>query len=544
MFRRGQADGDSPCPSWQRAKVHCSAFEKDLFDDNDRQLSTSGPWYVVRIRPLEFVTRFQSGQNWFLASTRGSTVAMPADSNQTIDKTVQGLRQLQLLPEYRSDANDVVREFYEPCLERCQLYRRAVGYFTSSGLAAAARGITPFIAGSGTMQLVASPAIAPDDQDAIKRGYEARRDAIAKSLLRELAKAEDAATRDRLGYLAWLIAEERLEIQIALPVAPNGELRDGIYHEKLGIFEDALNDRVAFSGSANETAGGLVDNFESIDVFWSWDDHHGRVARKLANFDRLWKNETNGVEIYEFPDAVKKQLLTLKPASHPGKPPPQPVPPVSNKWRHQDEAVAAFLARECGVLEMATGTGKTRTALRIVKTLIEKNQIDSVIIAVDGNDLLDQWYLQIAPLCGLLSPPFAAVRNYGTHKERDQFVLDPKNMMKLEPNRGLIASRCGLTVLDKRCRFLVFSRKPAEETGRSQIIFLIRGWENTDLTPETDSQYGEHIVSAMGRQLALEFGRAFSEKSDANSRRRRPKVPVYLSPMSPKFENRRCQILW
>ncbi len=372
-----------------------------------------------------------------MASTRGSTVSKPSDSTQATPNAGQGLRHLQLLPEYRSDANDVVREFYEPCLERCQLYRRAVSIFTSSGLAAAARGITHFISGSGTMQLVASPAIALDDQDAIKRGYEARKDAIAKSLLRELAKVKDAPTRDRLGYLAWLIAEERLEIQIALPVTPNGEFRDGIYHEKLGIFEDALNDRVAFSGSANETAGGLVDNFESIDVFWSWDDHHRRVARKLANFDRLWKNETNGVEIYEFPEAVKKQLLTLKPASRPGKPPPQPLPPATKKWRHQDEAVAAFLARERGVLEMATGTGKTRTALRIVKTLIERNQIDSVVIAVDGNDLLDQWYLQIAPLCALLSPPFAAVRNYGTHKERDQFVLDPKNMILLASRQSL-----------------------------------------------------------------------------------------------------------
>jgi hypothetical protein len=296
-------------------------------------------------------------------------VTKPTDSSQATPKEGQGLRHLHLQPEYRSDTNDVVREFYEPCLERCQLYRRAVGYFTSSGLAAAARGITHFIAGNGTMELIASPAIAPDDQDAIKRGYDARKDVIAKSLLRELAQAEDVAVRDRLGYLAWLVADERLEIQIALPVTPDREFRDGIYHEKLGIFEDAANDRVAFSGSANETAGGLVDNFESIDVFWSWDDHQGRVARKLANFERLWANKTNGVEIYEFPDAAKKQLLTWKPASKPGKPPSAPSPPASKKWRHQAEAVAKFLEKERGVLDMATGTGKTHTALRIAESL-------------------------------------------------------------------------------------------------------------------------------------------------------------------------------
>jgi superfamily II DNA or RNA helicase len=339
-----------------------------------------------------------------------------------------------LLPEYRSDANDVVREFYEPCLERCQLYRRAVGYFTSSGLAAAARGITHFIAGNGTMQLVASPAIEPEDQDAIKRGYDARKDIIAKSLLRELAKAEDAAARDRLGYLAWLIAEERLEIQLALPVTPNGEFRNGIYHEKLGIFEDTAEDRVAFSGSANETAGGLVDNFESIDVFWSWEDHQGRVARKLANFERLWKNQTSGVDIYEFPDAAKKQLLKLKPGSRPG---PTPPPPASKKWRHQDEAVAKFLEKERGVLDMATGTGKTHTALRIAERLWASGAIDTLIVATEGTDLLDQWYLNLLQVRGSLTGKPAILRHYSTHKDRDKYQLNPHNRMLLASREAL-----------------------------------------------------------------------------------------------------------
>lgn len=369
-------------------------------------------------------------------------------------KAGAGLRHLELLPEYRSDANDVVCEFYEPCLERCQLYRRAVGYFTSSGLAAAARGITHFIAGNGTMRLVASPAIAPEDQDAIKRGYDARKDVIAKSLLRELAKVQDAAVRDRLGYLAWLIAEERLEIQIALPVTQDGEFRHGIYHEKLGIFEDTAEDRVAFSGSANETAGGLVDNFESIDVFWSWDDHQGRVARKIANFERLWNNETNGVEVYEFPEAVKKQLLTLKPTSCPGKPPPPP-PPQAKKWQHQDEAVIRFLEKERGVLDMATGTGKTHTALRIAESLWNTAAIDTLIVATEGTDLLDQWYGSLLQARGRLAGKTAILRHYGPHNDRDKYQASPRTRILLASREALPPALKSLTLGQAKKTLLV-----------------------------------------------------------------------------------------
>ena len=295
------------------------------------------------------------------------------------------------------------------------------------------------------MRLIASPAIAPDDQDAIKRGYDARKDVIAKSLLRELAKAEDIAVRDRLGDLAWLVADERLEILIALPVTPDGELRDGIYHEKLGIFEDAAEDRVAFSGSANETAGGLVDNFESIDVFWSWDDHQSRVARKLANFERLWANKTNGVEIYEFPDAARKQLLTLKPTSKPGKPPSTPPPAATKKWRHQDEAVDEFLQEERGVLDMATGTGKTHTALRIAQSLWNASRIDTLVFSTEGTDLLDQWYQNLLQVRGNLTGRPAILRHYGSYKDRDKYQLNPRQRILLASREALAPALKSLT---------------------------------------------------------------------------------------------------
>jgi hypothetical protein len=119
----------------------------------------------------------------------------------------------------------------------------------------------------------------------------AREDVIERALLRtfneRLMASCDSIAQHRLECLAWLIAEGKLDIKIACPVSPNH--LNHLYHEKIGLFMDRDGNTVAFTGSPNETAGGLVSNFESIDVYWSWDDPHGRIQRKVNQFSRLCK---------------------------------------------------------------------------------------------------------------------------------------------------------------------------------------------------------------------------------------------------------------
>ncbi|HID20866.1 MAG TPA: hypothetical protein EYP14_00485, partial [Planctomycetaceae bacterium] len=236
-------------------------------------------------------------------------VVVPMRVENEVATAASGVASLGLKPEYRWDSDDLVRDFYVPCLERSTLYRRAVGYFTSHGLSAAAQGLSALIQSDGRMLLVASPLFDPEDLEAIRRGYPARDDLLVRALLRQIEGTPEAIVRDRLGYLAWLIAEERLEVRIAIPLDEGGRPRRGIYHEKMGILSDQFGNAVTFTGSPNETAGGLVDNFETTDVFWSWNDPHGRVARKATNFDRLWQNGTAGPAVVGFPAAVRSQLL-------------------------------------------------------------------------------------------------------------------------------------------------------------------------------------------------------------------------------------------
>jgi len=318
------------------------------------------------------------------------------------------LSELQLAVCYRSDSDNIIDEFYVPCLERSVLYQRAVGYFTSSGLSAAAKGLAAFVSGPGKMMLVASPHLDEADCVAIAKGYEARHDVVARALLRTLEGQFDQVVKDRLACLAWLVANERLEIKLALPSPGETGQRRGLYHEKIGVFTDTAGNKIAFSGSPNETAGGLVENFESIDVFWSWDDPQGRTNVKEQSFLRLWRDETPKLEILPFPEAARQGLLQFYKSSPPEIDPESAhaqivrsgsrvpfvyeIPGGLQLRDYQLQATRAWFENgRRGIYEMATGTGKTVTALCSGVELFRREPSLALAILVPFQHLVDQW---------------------------------------------------------------------------------------------------------------------------------------------------------
>ena len=110
------------------------------------------------------------------------------------------LKDLDLRNQYRSDRHSLLEDFYVPCLERSLTYDRAVGFFSSTSLAAAAKGITALIRVGGRMRLIASPHLSQDDAEAIAKGLKQREEVITTVLLQELEQLDQLA-RDRLGYL-------------------------------------------------------------------------------------------------------------------------------------------------------------------------------------------------------------------------------------------------------------------------------------------------------------------------------------------------------
>ena len=347
-----------------------------------------------------------------------------------------GLRGLDLRTDYRSDVNDMARDFYVPALKRCTMYRRAVGYFTSYGIATAAEGVRALCEGSGEMRLVTSPMLSEEDAGAIERGYEARENAVERAVLEAIAACEESPWENRLEWLAWLIAENRLTIRLAVPAGPGMR---GVYHEKVGIFTDGDGDTVAFIGSANETTGGLVENFESIEVFWTWEDPQGRVKRKIEHFEKLWANDTRGLAVVPFPEAARQRLLRRYTDKHRRQRASSPAagklgPPL---WPHQVSAIDTFLAEPQGVLEMATGTGKTRVALEIIRTLQEERRIHTVVVVADGNDLLEQWYGHLLRVHRAVPTFQAVLRHYEDNHDADRVALYDRDVLILSSRIAL-----------------------------------------------------------------------------------------------------------
>ncbi len=317
------------------------------------------------------------------------------------------LSELDLDICYRSDCNNVVNDFYVPCLTESVLYQRAAGYFTSNGLTLAAKGIAQLIKTGGKLQLVVSPFLTEADIGAIESGYRSREQVLRGAVLRGVQNAESELIRDRLSALAWLISVGGLEIKLAFRVDPKtNRIRSGIFHEKIGVFSDAKGNHVAFTGSQNETGGGLLENFESIDVFCSWRDPEARVERKLHAFNKLWSNETSGLAVVEFNEVSREVLSRFKTEAPPApdtegvilglrrnETQNRPRLPDSIRLRgYQEKAIKSwFQANGMGILEMATGTGKTITGLGVATRLSEKLGLQAMIVVCPYKHLVTQW---------------------------------------------------------------------------------------------------------------------------------------------------------
>lgn len=315
-----------------------------------------------------------------------------------------GFRELNIKSEYRSLNDNVVTDFYIPTMQNAVLYKRAVGFFSSSALIEISKGITGLIANGGRIMLIASPKLQQEDVEAIAKGYEERTNVIERVVLNAITKPRDHFEEKRLNLLANLIAEGRLDIKIAFTESGGGI---GIYHEKMGLLYDNEDNIIAFTGSMNETSTAFTHNYETIDVFCSWTEENNRVRAKDSAFNTLWNNYEPNVSIVEFPKVALKKLQTYKLGpidleideteyctAKPEQIPDGPhVPHGVRLHDYQLEAIDEWAKRDFrGIFDMATGTGKTYTGLGAVAKLYNhcENQL-AVVIVCPYQHLVEQW---------------------------------------------------------------------------------------------------------------------------------------------------------
>lgn len=323
-----------------------------------------------------------------------------------------GFRDLDLQKVYdtRKPGDDPVNNFYIPVLREAHSYDRGTGYFSSTVLALAARGIAGLILNGGRMRILTSPELTLEDLETLQRVFEAKEieSFAAGRLAMALGDLDDLANqlaKDHLKALAWMIAEGTLEIRIVLP--KNIVATGGMLHFKIGVVRDDSGDTISFSGSNNESMGGWVRNIEQIKVFKDWDQDQGEYLQgDIDMFERYWNSsEDLDITTIPLPEAIKAKLTTFAPSDaselaellaelSAGM---DDEPPVRKLREYQSEAVRAWVDNQhCGILEMATGTGKTLTAISCIDLIRKQSKNSVVVVVVPQVFLSDQWEEQLS----------------------------------------------------------------------------------------------------------------------------------------------------
>lgn len=312
------------------------------------------------------------------------------------------LKNTLLKKSYDSDVDNIVKDFYIPILSNSIKYQRLAGFFSSSALAVAARGISSFIKNDGDMELICSANFKKDDIEAIKSAYKNPKEIIEKSMMSEIGNLEENIIRDHVAALGWMVAHNKLQIRIAVLLDHDGIPLDGnrgMFHQKVGILTDEENNMISFSGSINESASGWKYNVEEIKVFKSWEEPEKEYfLEDLKNFKKCWNGEATRIQIYDIPEAVEKELIKIAPNSRNDIIETLKAGETGKKiggiklWDHQNEAIEKWLKNGMvGIFEMATGTGKTFTALGCLNEFYNTNNKSICIIACPYSHLIDQW---------------------------------------------------------------------------------------------------------------------------------------------------------
>ena len=293
-------------------------------------------------------------------------------------------KEMEIKRSYISCGEDGIADaLIVPALKCTMHYCRSVGYFSSGVFEAIMDGIPTFVRNGGNIRMIASPKLNNEDIDAINLGYEERERIIGNAFSREFLEEIENLDDTRLALLAELIARGVLDIRIAVTTTL------GDYHDKLGILEDFDGNKVVFYGSANSSKNGYRDNYDKIRVVKSWiDGQKDSVDDEVEEFESLWNGTNQFVKVYEYKESARKHLLQVMESRRKKKKKDKTGIKLRN---YQEQAIKAWVDNGYhGFYVMATGTGKTWTAIFSAKRLLEEYTV-TILICAPYKHLVRQW---------------------------------------------------------------------------------------------------------------------------------------------------------
>ena len=207
-----------------------------------------------------------------------------------------GLKDINLKEEYRSDVDDIIAEFFFPCLSNCIEYDRCVNYLSIQTLATISMACDNFNSGKAKLRMITGHRFKIEDLNLLTKLFSEK---FTKSFDGKFIK------NSKIQKLQDIVNNGQIELKIAIP---NSEQITDAFSERIGIFKDDKDGQVAFTGTSKESFSSQTRDFESVDVFTSWNDKT-RVERKMEDFEKLWNNKTKYVDVWDFMYAEENNLL-------------------------------------------------------------------------------------------------------------------------------------------------------------------------------------------------------------------------------------------
>ena len=297
------------------------------------------------------------------------------------------LKDLPIRLSYKSKGKDnMLDAFLIPALKQSVVYKRSVGFFSSSVFEIIDAGLTQFINNDGRIQIICSPELSEEDMEAIHLGYEMKRSISEKAILKDLEVCLEKITNDNLRLLVELIRRDQMNIMV-VDVDDNM----GIYHDKIGILKDADDNEVLIVGSPNESRNAYCGNYEKIRISVSWNQSDLlRIQDDEEEFDAIWNGTHEYITRTDCTDLVGKKIKSVLAKREPEAEKEKNQGIILRSY--QNEAIKAWIDNDKhGFFVMATGTGKTWTAIYAALEVIKEENIFLVICA-PYKHLVRQWY--------------------------------------------------------------------------------------------------------------------------------------------------------
>jgi superfamily II DNA or RNA helicase len=346
-------------------------------------------------------------------------------------------RNLKIKRSYSSEKDDILNDFYIPVLEQAIDYKRVAGYFSSSSFYIAAKGISQFVMNGGHMQLIINIQLSDKDFEQINKSLKTPDEIVENIIFEDLKDIENACVKNHVEVLGWMIANGYLEIKVGYikdPITAND-----ILHQKVGIIKDIEGNVITFSGSNNESAGGWLLNSEKFKVFCGWEQGTEEyIQQDIEDFQHLWTNESTKTGVIPFPEAVKKKLIHIAPRNRHEleiiidriKKEKREKPIKEQKIvlrNYQKEAIDAWLNNSAkGLFEMATGTGKTYTAIGALDLILKRERKLLTIISCPFLHLISQWEVSMGNCDIDLPKVFASSKDSKWAEKLKDKILDMK----------------------------------------------------------------------------------------------------------------------